>query len=54
MEIKTGPGSELLGLLANKSVKDELKITDDQTKITVRDGQILKAGKLVVVKLTVA
>jgi len=30
---------------------DGQKITDDKTKVTVRDGQILKAGKLVVVKL---
>jgi tyrosyl-tRNA synthetase len=33
---------------------DGQKITDDKTRVTVRDGQILKAGKLVVVKLTVA
>src|SRR6266478_6930567 len=33
---------------------DGQKITDDKTKFTVRNGQILKAGKLVVVKLTVA
>src|SRR5258706_14902885 len=33
---------------------DGQKITDDKAKVTVRDGQILKAGKLVVVKLTVA
>ncbi len=33
---------------------DGEKITDDKTKIAIRDGQILKAGKLVVVKLTVA
>jgi tyrosyl-tRNA synthetase len=33
---------------------DGQKITDDKTKINVRDGQILKAGKLVVVKLMVA
>jgi tyrosyl-tRNA synthetase len=32
---------------------DGQKITDDKTRVTVRDGQILKAGKLVVVKLTV-
>jgi tyrosyl-tRNA synthetase len=30
---------------------DGQKITDDKTKLTVHDGQILKAGKLVVVKL---
>ncbi len=30
---------------------DGQKITDDKTRVTVRDGQILKAGKLVVVKL---
>jgi len=29
------------------------KVTDDKTRITVRNGQILKAGKLVVVKLRV-
>ncbi len=33
---------------------DGQKITDDKTKVTVRSGQILKAGKLVVVKLSVA
>jgi tyrosyl-tRNA synthetase len=33
---------------------DGQKITDDKTRITPRDGQILKAGKLVVVKLQVA
>jgi tyrosyl-tRNA synthetase len=33
---------------------DGQKITDDKTRVTVHDGQILKAGKLVVVKLTVA
>ena len=33
---------------------DGEKITDDKTKIVIRNGQILKAGKLVVVKLTVA
>jgi len=33
---------------------DGQKITDDKTKVTVRNGQILKAGKLVVVKLAVA
>ncbi len=33
---------------------DGQKITDDKTQVAVRDGQILKAGKLVVVKLTVA
>jgi len=30
---------------------DGQKITDDKARVTVRDGQILKAGKLVVVKL---
>jgi tyrosyl-tRNA synthetase len=30
---------------------DGQKITDDRARVTVRDGQILKAGKLVVVKL---
>jgi tyrosyl-tRNA synthetase len=33
---------------------DGQKITDDKTRVTVNNGQILKAGKLVVVKLTVA
>jgi tyrosyl-tRNA synthetase len=33
---------------------DGQKIMDDKTRVTVRGGQILKAGKLVVVKLTVA
>jgi tyrosyl-tRNA synthetase len=33
---------------------DGNKITDAGTKVTVRRGQILKAGKLVVVKLAVA
>ncbi len=33
---------------------DSQKITDDKTRVAVRDGQILKAGKLVVVKLAVA
>ena len=33
---------------------DRQKIADDKARVTVRDGQILKAGKLVVVKLTVA
>src|SRR4029077_15238290 len=33
---------------------DGQKITDDQTRVAVRNGQILKAGKLLVVKLTVA
>jgi tyrosyl-tRNA synthetase len=33
---------------------DGQKITDDKTRITVGNGQILKAGKLVVVKLVVA
>jgi tyrosyl-tRNA synthetase len=31
---------------------DGQRITDDQARVTIRDGQILKAGKLVVVKLT--
>ena len=31
---------------------DGQKITDDRARVTVRDGQILKAGKLVVVELT--
>ncbi len=30
---------------------DGQKITDDKTRVAIRDGQILKAGKLVVVKL---
>ena len=33
---------------------DGQKITDDKARVTVRDGQILKAGKLVVVKLATA
>ena len=33
---------------------DGQKITDDKARVTVRDGQVLKAGKLVVVKLMVA
>jgi tyrosyl-tRNA synthetase len=33
---------------------DGQKITDDKTKVTLQNGQILKAGKLVVVKLMVA
>jgi tyrosyl-tRNA synthetase len=33
---------------------DGQKITDDKTKVTVHNGQILKAGKLVVVKLAIA
>ncbi len=33
---------------------DGQKITDDKARVTVRDGQVLKAGKLVVVKLAVA
>jgi tyrosyl-tRNA synthetase len=33
---------------------DGEKITDDKVRVKVRTGQILKAGKLVVVKLTVA
>ena len=33
---------------------DGQKITDDKARVTVKDGQILKAGKLVVVKLAVA
>jgi tyrosyl-tRNA synthetase len=33
---------------------DGQKIADDKARVTVRDGQVLKAGKLVVVKLTVA
>jgi tyrosyl-tRNA synthetase len=33
---------------------DGQKITDDKARVTVRNGQILKAGKLVVVKLMVA
>jgi tyrosyl-tRNA synthetase len=33
---------------------DGQKITDDKARITVHDGQVLKAGKLVVVKLAVA
>jgi len=33
---------------------DGQRITDDKTRVTVRDGQILKAGRLVVVKLAVA
>jgi tyrosyl-tRNA synthetase len=33
---------------------DGQKITDDKARITVHNGQILKAGKLVVVKLAVA
>ena len=32
---------------------DGQKITDDKTRVTVNDGQILKAGKLVVVRLAV-
>ena len=33
---------------------DGQKVTDDKARVTVRNGQILKAGKLVVVKLAVA
>jgi tyrosyl-tRNA synthetase len=33
---------------------DGQKITDDKTRVTVKNGQILKAGKLVVVKLVVS
>ena len=33
---------------------DGQKVIDDKARVTVRDGQILKAGKLVVVKLAVA
>ncbi|MGD0059949.1 MAG: tyrosine--tRNA ligase [Verrucomicrobiia bacterium] len=33
---------------------DGQKITDDKARVTVHDGQVLKAGKLVVVKLAVA
>jgi tyrosyl-tRNA synthetase len=33
---------------------DGQKIIDDKARVTVRDGQILKAGKLVVVKLSIA
>jgi tyrosyl-tRNA synthetase len=33
---------------------DGQKVTDDKTRVTVNNGQILKAGKLVVVKLVVA
>jgi tyrosyl-tRNA synthetase len=33
---------------------DGEKVTDDKAKVTVKTGQILKAGKLVVVKLEVA
>ena len=33
---------------------DGQKITDDKARVTVKTGQILKAGKLVVVKLQVA
>jgi tyrosyl-tRNA synthetase len=33
---------------------DGQKITDDKARVAVRSGQLLKAGKLVVVKLTVA
>ena len=32
---------------------DGEKITDDKARVTLRTGQILKAGKLVVVKLLV-
>jgi tyrosyl-tRNA synthetase len=32
---------------------DGLKITDDRARVTLRGGEILKAGKLVVVKLTI-
>jgi tyrosyl-tRNA synthetase len=31
---------------------DGQRITDEKARVTIRDGQILKAGKLVVVKLT--
>jgi tyrosyl-tRNA synthetase len=33
---------------------DGQKVTDDKTRVVIRNGQILKAGKLVVVKLAVA
>ncbi|HVM60525.1 MAG TPA: tyrosine--tRNA ligase [Verrucomicrobiae bacterium] len=33
---------------------DGQKVTDDRARVAVRDGQILKAGKLVVVRLTVS
>ena len=33
---------------------DGHRITDDKAKVAVRTGQILKAGKLVVVKLQVS
>ena len=33
---------------------DGQKVTDDKARISVRDGQILKAGKLVVVRLSTA
>ena len=33
---------------------DGQKVTDDKAKLTVKTGQVLKAGKLVVVKLSCA
>ncbi|MCX7915487.1 MAG: tyrosine--tRNA ligase, partial [Verrucomicrobiae bacterium] len=44
--------SEIRRLIQQGAVSlDGQKITDDKARVTVRDGQILKAGKLVVVKL---
>lgn len=47
-----GSRSEIRRLIQQGGVSlDGQKITDDKARVTVRNGQILKAGKLVVVKL---
>jgi tyrosyl-tRNA synthetase len=45
--------SEIRRLIQQGGVSlDGQKITDDKARVTVQNGQVLKAGKLVVVKLT--
>jgi tyrosyl-tRNA synthetase len=52
---KFGSRSEIRRLIQGGGVSiDGQKITDEKTKVPVRDGMLLKVGKLIVVKLAVA
>jgi tyrosyl-tRNA synthetase len=52
---KFGSRSEIRRLIQGGGVSiDGEKISDEKARVAVRDGMILKVGKLIVVKLTVA
>ena len=52
---KFGSRSEIRRLIQGGGVSiDGQKVTDEKTRVPVRDGMVLKVGKLIVVKLAVA